>query len=471
MFKCFASKKGYKSLISQKITDFFYSPLFYGCVAIMALLSYVTASPFVSLAIIGALACLIFLRSSDATPVIPLFFFALIQIRHIEDMAKTPAIIIFCIVAVFLILHFILYPPKKFLKLKLTIPLILISIAYFLGGIGCLLTTDYKRNFLLSLANGPLLLFIYFFFANYIDPPKNVDLKNYFFEILVVVGITISAQILIHNLYFFKYLNDEYPVAADIGIGNVNNVAAVLIFSTFACFYLIAKMKNFLCCFIALAIMYVALAYSLCYGAIGATLILTPVAAYYTARYQTTKNKKILNLIYFSVVLLIAFALTYIFAKYGFINCITTFGEKISDDHGRTPLFIDAINLFVKHPIFGVSVAYIPQDKTPSLYVFGYNFHSTIFHTLATLGIFGFTAYSTYYVARYKMILKFFDSFNVFSYIAFGAFFAYSVMDTNENTVIPCVVFAILFMNIIEYVNNTREPKLPLNNKVKFTKL
>ena len=161
-----------------------------------------------SLSILATIACFIFLRGSDVTPVITLFFFALIQIRNIEDMAARPAIIIFAIVAVCLILHFILYPPKRFLKLKLTLPLILISIAYFLGGIFAPQMSEPKRNFLLACANGPLLVFIYFFFAAYINPPKNVDIKKYFCTVLVILGIAMTAQIFIHNLYFFKYLVD-----------------------------------------------------------------------------------------------------------------------------------------------------------------------------------------------------------------------------------------------------------------------
>jgi hypothetical protein len=163
-------------------------------------------------------------------------------------------------------------------------------------------------------------------------------------------------------------------------------------------------------------------------------------------------------------------AISFIFAKYGFADTVSNLLSKLSDDHGRTELYIDAINLFVKHPVFGVGCGYYPQDLALETHIFGYNLHSIFFHTLAILGIFGVIAYSIFYLARYKIILKTNDCFNVFAYVAFSAFFAYSAIDTCENTVIPCTVFVIIFMVIVEYANSTHKNQLPLTSKVEYTK-
>ena len=71
-------------------------------------------------------------------------------------------------------------------------------------------------------------------------------------------------------------------------------------------------------------------------------------------------------------------------------------------------------------------------------------------------------------VIAYYHNLKFDGAFNVFTYFAFVAYFAQSSIDTNENTVVPCMIFIAVFFAIIELANHTHVKPLPLKNKAVF---
>ncbi len=446
--------------------DFFYSPLCLGLCCILALGSYVLQFPYLSLALFCACACFFLFVGNDITPVIPMLFLALMQIRNVPDMGTTPAVISFSFVAVFLVFHFIAYPPKKFIKLELAPAFLLVSLAYFCGGLFSPYFTDFKRNFLFNSTNGPVLFLIYFIFANCVNPPKNVDLKKYFSMVLTFLGIVITAQILINKYYFSVYFSDLFLVTI-IGIANVNGASALLMLSIFSAFYLLATTNHVFKSLFAILVFFVGIFLSESYACLGACAILTPIAFCFAIRKQSPKNKKLLTNVFCACILLIVLVLLFIFVRYGFNYCVQEFLSKISNDHFRTPLFIEAVKLFVKYPIFGVGAAYSPPDSTVEVLI-AYNFHSVIFHTLATLGIFGTIAYAIFYIARFKAILKFNDAFNIFTYFTFVAYFAQSTIDTNENTVVPCMIFLAVFFAVIELVNERRVQQLPLKNTTDF---
>ena len=451
---------------NQKINDFLYSPYFLAYACLIALISYVAEFPFAGLAIFAAVACYLFLTGEDVTPVIPLLLLAIIQLRDVNDMTHPVSIAIFLIAAVFLILHLILYPVKKFLKLKLTVPLLILTFSLFVGGLFSPYLENYMRSALFAFAIGPVVLIIYLFFANYVRPPEHVNLKKYFCLVLTFVGIVAVIQIILHKLYFFKVLRDFFPNQSDIGWANVNSVAACLLFSIAACSYLLSQTDHLIKHTIVLLILFGGLFYTLSDGSIGAALVFAPIAMYYTLKRQKTKNKRKLLNIYCAVLALVVISACVAAHIIGFDKCIKFLFDSITSDHGRTNLFTEALNHFINYPIFGIGMAYVnPDSALVTNVVISYNFHSIIFQALATTGIVGTIAYAIYYIARFKILTANNGSFNIFMYIGFATFTAYAAIDTCENTVVPCMIFATLCMVIVEITNSTNEPCLPLKNK------
>ena len=466
MFNNYLQKNDKFILLKSKLTDFFYSPFFLMLSCILALASYVLQFPYVTLGLFCAFACWLLLTGTDILPTAPMLFLALMQIRNVPDMGTTTAVIMFSCVAVCLVLHYFLYPPKKFFSLALTIPFILVSIAYFLGGLFSPYYLDIKRNILFNSTNGPVLFCIYFIYSTCVNPPKNIDLKKYFSLVLTLVGVVITAQLFI-NKYYFSVRYPDLFIYTIIGIANVNGAGAILMLSIFSSFYLLATTDHLFKNLFSILVFFVGLYVAESYACLGACTILAPIACVFAVKFQSIKNKKLLINVFCAGILFITVALLLIFVKYGFNYCVQEFLSKISNDHRRTPLFIEAVDLFVKYSIFGVSTAYAPPDSTTEVLI-AYNFHSVIFHTLATLGIFGTIAYAIFYIARFKVIMKFNDAYNVFSYFAFVAYFAQSCIDTNENTVVPCMIFIVVFLAIIELANKNFIQTLPLKNKTHF---
>lgn len=466
MFCFLKDLRAKKPTHNQKINDFFYSPYFLAYACLVALISYVAEFPFVGLALFAAVACYLFLTGEDVTPVIPLLLLAVIQLRDVNDMTHPVSIAIFLIAAVFLVLHLIFYPIEKFLTLKLTIPLLILTFSLFLGGLFSPYLENYIRSVLFAFAIGPVVLIIYLFFANYVCPPEHVDLKKYFCLVLTFVGVVATTQIFIHKLYFWQCLRDLFPDKSNLGWANVNSVAACLLFSIAACSYLLSKTDHLIKHVVVLIVLFSGLFYSLSDGCIGAALIFAPIAMYYTLKKQKVKNKRKLLNIYCGIFAVFLLGLGGVIVNFGVSNSFNFLAETVISDHGRTKLFLEAINHFANYPVFGIGMAYVNPDSTlVTNAVVSYNFHSVIFQTLATTGIVGTVAYTIYYIARFKILTASDSSFNIFMYIGFAAFTAYAAIDTCESTVVPCMIFATLCMVIVEITNATTEERLPLKNK------
>lgn len=452
---------------NKKIIEFAYSPFFIAYACLIALISYVAQFPFVGLAIFAAFACYIFLTGRDVTPIIPLLFLAIMQIRNTVDMTHPVSIIIFACAGICLIIHLILYPMNNPMRYKLTLPLSILTVTLFTAGFFSPYMNEYLRTVFFACAIGPVVFFVYLFFANYVCPPKNVDLKKYFCLVLTFIGIVSTIQIAIHKEFFFKYFSDLYPNVALIGWANVNGIAVCLFFSIASCSYLLAKSNQPIKYVVILMILFGGLFYTSSAGCIGVGIAFAPIAMFYTINRQKAQNKQNLFNAYFIIVITLIVAVTIKINE-----CSKFLIHALTNDTGRTILYRDAIKQFIKYPIFGVGMAYENLEVTLIIdSVTAFNFHSTLFHTLATMGIVGIIAYVIYYVARFKIVMANDSTFNVFMLIAFMMFSVYAMVDTCEGNVVPCMIFATLCMAVVETTNKTYTPPLPLINKYHFKPL
>ena len=143
-------------------------------------------------------------------------------------------------------------------------------------------------------------------------------------------------------------------------------------------------------------------------------------------------------------------------------------------DNGRLPLYKESLFLFAKYPIFGAGAGYINYDTeliTNGIRI--YNFHSTFFHVIATMGIIGFFAYLYYFVERFKILMARYNAFTFFMLTAFIMFECYGMVDTCEFNAIPlmCAVTVMLVVVEINKGNDCSPLPLAYNRKYgKFTK-
>ena len=189
-------------------------------------------------------------------------------------------------------------------------------------------------------------------------------------------------------------------------------------------------------------------------GAFGIIIIFTPICFYYTYRNLSEKNRYAFSCLFLSALLCVAvIVIIYSNRVDEILNYLKL---HFLYDTGRTDLYEEAWELFKKLPVFGAGIGY-----AVSFIEEGQNFHSVILHTLATMGLVGLAAYIFYYWVRIKILFTLNTQFNLFMYMAFAMFTAYSSIDCGEFTII--MVFATMIIAITEYSDKTESIDFPLS--------
>ena len=380
------------------------------------------------------------------------------------------AIILIALAGVAIITHFIIYPIEKFKFGSLFYPLIFVNIALFAGGLFSPYLSTYAHGLSSSVSVGVLTLVVYLLFTNYYCPPEDFDYKERFLYYLAVFGTLIAVEIFIH-CYEVKYLGAK---SYNMGYGNTNIVGAALLITIPAVWYFIAKAKNILPAVIGLIISYAGVYLSKSDGSFALSILCLPVMVYFTLKYTNTKRRTLLincGLIFLATVI-IALAIIYVF--FDFVTPTIEYLKTFKTDSGRTPLFIEATELFIKYPIFGVGLGYVnPNSTFPEIdgHVIAllYNFHSTLFHTIATMGIVGLVAYTVYYIARYKILLKNCNFYTITAYLCFTIMQCYGMVDACEFHALPLLMYCTLLLVTTEKVGSEKQKELlPLTKFKEF---
>ena len=448
----------------DKLNKFFYSNAYLFAIAIVTAVLFMINKPYLSLAIFSLTACIVLLFYGDFTPFMPILLLVMLPLNDINIFTTVWPYIILSPAILCLIFHFFLYPVKKFRLGKLFIPFCVITVALLLGGLGSIWAKNYLKNLIMSLSAGPLLLLIYLLFLNFINPPKNFDLKGYFATFLSLVGACIVIEYLWRN--YLVELKLTPPNALGLGWGNVNTAAAMLLFCIPACWYLFTKRQNLLFNVFLLLLLYSSLFIIDSQMTRAITIVFTPGLMIITCLKADTKTKKLLNVLYFLIILGTVCALYYlVIANGGIKQLLVNIFDIITRD-SRDDLINDAIKEFLKHPILGVGQGYENPDLIGGTnMVVMFNFHCVFAHLLATTGIVGTLAYGYYYYSRCKILMDKYTTFNLFMAIGFTMIQIYSFVDAIEFTIMPLMMYLTIYLVVTELSNGKKESILPLKTK------
>ncbi len=451
----------------EQLKSFFYSKYYLAYLSLFTVLFYCTNTPVLGLSFFALLACITLLFYRDLTPFLPLHLFVVLIFRNFSVFDSLWVFLIFVPVAVCLVLHFIYYPIKKVFFGKLFFPIVGVSVALLLGGLFSPYYQNFARGLITTLTVGPLILFAYFLFSQYISPPKEIDVRQYFFFALCMIAFAACAELF---LQVFFQVNLHPTQMYTLGWGSWNSVGAILLFSIPACWYMMLYSRNGHAYLLLLIFFYYSMYLTQSEGAAGTAFAMTPIILLTTIfKGSLKKNKyrilKVATLLFFTFIVITIFA----FAVMGKLpRYIELFLLELGNDSSRTKLYKEAMDLFAKFPVFGVGCGYTNPDSFLSAQLFSlttYNFHSTIIHVLATMGIVGIIAYAFYYVARFKIICKSPSPFNLFAFFAFIMFEIYASVDTGEFCVIP-LLFCITALFVVVEKNNYQPKEEPLELKL-----
>ena len=450
----------FASKVEYKTKDIFYGYVFPVFVAFVALFSYLLNLSFIGFAIIVFLICFLLVFYKEQTPFLPLMTMWLFSFSG--NSVFTGGLFTLLAIAIPVVFSFVfrlIIYSEKFTFGNLFLPLCLVSVALFCGGLFSLELGDYYNGLLTIFQTGPLLLFVYAFFRNNVKPNKNVHLPTYYSFVMTISGIVVSIQCILSSL------KTSNPFYHDIGWGNINGAATFLLVSIFFSMYLAIKTKYFLLCLVAFAFQLIGIIATASDGVFGTVCVLSPICFLLLFLYADRKKRQQL----FSLLIIILLITTILTIIHIETNCfgelIKKYTEGIHQDNGRTKYYIKAVELFTKNPIFGVGLGYYDANFLDYFYGFFkyFWFHSTLFQVMACMGIFGVVVYIYYFYSRYKIITLNNNAFSMVVFMAFSAFTVYGMIDCAEFSAAPQMLTATIMLVITEIIN--------LNEKGKVTTL
>ena len=453
----------------KALLSFFYGKLYPIFLGLFTLLFYAMQTPLLAYFFFMFLSSFIFICFRDLTPFIPIPIISITSLSSF-DFFTSSLVIVIILISIFtlsLVAHFILYPIKKFVFGKLFIPFCLITIGLLLGGLFSPYMKDYLRGLPSILSVGPAMLLLYILFTNYSNPPKDYNYIENLFYVLFIIGLSLSFTMLIHE-YYASALN-IFP-RYDMGFGNTNIYACALVMLLPFTWYFICTKKKFLHFVFALALNYLAIYFSHSDAVLVLSIVFFPIFAVLGYIKSDDYHKNIFTKAFLIILFIIAVGFTVLLTKVSLNELIAFCLDKLSSDNGRTELYLFAIELFKKYPIFGTSFGIyeienfplLPSPDTETYLVYSMSFHSTFFHLLATTGLVGLLAYLIFYIARYKVLMNKDTIYNLVAFLSFTLYQIYSMISHEEFQAFPILLISTILLAHIEKHNKESDKFLPL---------
>ncbi len=444
--------------LKNAIDDFFYSlknPIF---IAMVVLLSYLTGLTAVGLAVLVIFCCISLFLYDDLLPIIPTALsvsFIFCDLRFIS-FTNIAFILIIAPFAVSLIYHLIRFCPKKFIFGQLFVPIIAVTVALFAGGLFSHYLGDWLAGVPIAISIGPAVFALYVLFTNYVHPPKDVDVKAFFFWTLTSIGLLLSMQTLNYQL---EGLNTYH-----LGWGNINFVGIILLICYPAPVFLMCRSKVILPYLLIMVFMLLGAFMTDGEGALGIMAIFTILLFLIAYKNMRVEKRKAL-LFWIGIAIIGVILLVIAVIALGYLPVIINkLIKTFTDDNMRTNLYKNAWRLFVQNPLFGAGVGYhnyVEQELSGGI-LETFNFHNTPLHVLSTMGLFGFIMYFCYFFVRYRILMENRSATNLIAWISFSMFELYGFLDPAEFVIMPNLIYIIVLMVIIEKLNAVHVEKLPL---------
>lgn len=450
--------------VKNLINGFIYGFYFPLAICTWALICFYFNFQDVGLFVLICIAGLILVVHRDITPIVPILTCFFLLIRDYAPLTSLPYVVSYIFLFSCIICHFITFPPKVFCVGKLFFPLCLITAALFLGGTLSPYVTNYKNGLVPAFAMGPMVLLIYLIFLNGITPPEKLDLKVYLATAIIIPTVFAAFE---HILIKTCTSLELFKARESMGWGNFNTFGAMVLLAVPMCAYLIAKSGKFIAFFSVIVFLIAAdfLAHS--DGSTGIVLMSLPFLALFVLLNSKRKNKRKIFIFIVCLILLVSSAALAIVNIFTFDEILNFIIIK-TNNNGRLRIYKKAIELFKKNPVLGVGISFVDEASyiiTNNMF----NFHSTFFHVLATMGICGIIAYAVYIMSQVKVLLSGHSSFVPFAFTSFVLFQGYGIIDICQFNLIPLVCYATLLVLVSELEKLKADDKnLPLNYKYKL---
>ena len=143
-----------------------------------------------------------------------------------------------------------------------------------------------------------------------------------------------------------------------------------------------------------------------------------------------------------------------------------TFSDKLQSS-GRDYLYIEAMDKFLENPLFGAGFGYVGLVEHLHTESGFYQFHSTVFQTLGSMGLAGLAVMIYVYVMRYYTVFCGAKRAKIFFFIAMIGFEGYSLINTSTFTGLPCMTVIYMMLALFELDRAHDKGEIPLGETLK----
>lgn len=350
-----------------------------------------------------------------------------------------------------LIFHFVYYRKEKITGGAFGLAYLFVAASMFMGGIMSNQLNDELKGLAFAAFLGLVPFAVYELIVNGCDGLDKKEFVSYVCRAFAFLGLLIAVQELI---YYIRVWQGLIPEGSEVHLGwGISNIFATVLLTTTPITMYVAVTEKKLWRSVMFALL--ALAQFVCIiGSVSRGAILVGVLQFVLmiiASVVFNRHRKT----YLAVYLLVAVAV---------IVCCVVFKDKLIafiqrafsnglDGSGRDKIYEEAIRVFKENLLFGVGFGYIGDNSFLNTHPM-YLFHSTLFQTLGTLGLFGLAAAVFMYYKRVKFAFSKGRAFNIFLIVSCFGFEGYSMMDTFTYTAIPGLLLIAILTAVNERCNS-----------------
>lgn len=423
----------YKTVVNPKYKNLFSSDILMMLQVVIACIAFCLNNVPLTVTFFAVYISVLLVMSDDITPVI--LPFCLLSMSLTRQYGSKPEdyyvyIPLVVLLVISAILHFIFYPPV-FRRGKMLFPSVAVAIALMLGGMFSINVKDYfapvTLYYTLTLGIGVVLACVYIY--SYTRTQGSVvrslaSQMSYFTLAAVIMLITQVTPYLVQGRFdwYFTWKN---------------TLTTFLLLSSPFAFYVATK-EDFgikAWAHYALGIAgYLAAALSLSRGGVLFGTVALCVCVIVSCIFCDKRNRP-----FFIVFSIIAAVGTMSFALASGLMRKLAQKMQVSSSESRLKLWKEALQNFIKNPVFGAGVGYRGQFFNPQTGNM-YWYHSTPFQIIGTAGLIGVAAYAYNYAIKLKLAFGAKRLFFLFFAIAFLGYEAYQLVDASDFVPIPFVM-------------------------------
>lgn len=368
----------------------------------------------------------------------------------------------------FVLFHLIAYRKKLTTKGTQFKPILFVSTAILLGGLGFITTQEYfaPTSLYHMFGLGFAMLFVYAYFYAHIEVKRNYSLIDYITKVMVLTGCFAAFMVI---SYYIININEVIDRSGLLFIQWRNNCSTILMITIPFAFFM-ANKKSYatvLGFVLYFAILLTGSRGGMVFGSVEIVMCIVMYMLY-------DKRRRLAYVIICACILFgfLAFApqitefLGYTLDR--LFNAVNEFlmGESTEV---RAAHYARGINDFLTHPIFGTGLGYMGNRDVHASKEFALCwYHCAPIQVCASFGVVGIIAFSYQFIKRQMLIWRKATLFNMTIFLSYISLEMMSLVNPGIFCPIPYLLYVTLFMVLVEKCDGEFQEKIIVRKKKKI---